>query len=472
MNAKNSPIEHLVVLMLENRSFDHMLGYLHKGDGLTGGEFNLINPADPESEKVYVSNASGYITLPNPAHDVVSVEKQEFGELGNIVTPVPMSGFVKVQIETAMGDVEAGKRIMQCFYPSTIPTLTTLAREFVLCDHWHASVPGPTWPNRFFAHAATSDGVCSDDAKHLYKMKTIFDSLSENGFTWNVYYGDIPQSIILQHQGDRLGHFKMFHKFFEDLENGDLAAYSFIEPRFMDFLKWKATDQHPPHDVRLGEYLIAEVYDALRLSQYWENLLLVVLYDEHGGFYDHVSPPDKVPNPDGKVSLDPPFDFTRLGVRVPALLISPWVVKGKIDSTLYEHASIPATLRALFNLPEALTARDQAANSFEKNLSRRTPRADTPSFLPVPGEADEIKHLRKLLHEDGHKLTLLNKLDHGEESHAPLTLYQQSLLELADRLNDQSKANIPARAGQILHEHEAAVHIYESLKHFLSDRQE
>ncbi len=470
MNSNKSPIEHLVVLMLENRSYDHFLGYLRHGEGLNGDEFNLVDPDDPSSEKVVVSDTSGYITLPNPLHDVVSVEKQEFGTLGNIVSPAPMCGFVKVQTENASGDVDAGKKIMQCFDPEKIPALTTLAREFVLCDRWHASVPGPTWPNRFFAHAASSDGMCTDDAKHIYNIKSIYDSLSENGISWNVYYGDIPQSIVLEHQADRLGHFKMFHRFFEDLENGELAAYSFIEPRFIDFLIWKATDQHPPHDVRLGEYQIAEVYDSLRLSPYWEKSLLLVLYDEYGGFYDHISPPDKVPNPDGKVSLNPPFDFARLGVRVPAILVSPWVDKGKVDSTLYEHASIPATVRLLFNLPNFLNERDKAANTFEKNLLRDAPRTDAPDFLPVPGVASEIKHLRKLLHEDAQKLSLLERLKHGHESHAQLSLYQQSLVELADRLNVQAEANLPAQAGQILHEHEAAVHVHESLKRFMASR--
>jgi phospholipase C len=160
-----------------------------------------------------VSEDSGYVTLPNLAHDVVSVEKQEYGDVGKIVTPAPMSGFVKMQIETAKGDVELGKKIMQCFDPIKIPALTTLASEFVTCDRWHSSVPGPTWLSRFFAHAATSDGVSFDNAEHVYKMKTIFDLLFENGFTWNVYYGDIPQSIILQHSGDKPGHFKRLHKF-------------------------------------------------------------------------------------------------------------------------------------------------------------------------------------------------------------------------------------------------------------------
>jgi phospholipase C len=282
-----------------------------------------------------------------------------------------------------------------------------------------------------------------------------------------VYYGDIPQCLILQHRDDRLGHFKRFHKFHEDLENGELADYTFIEPRFINFHHWKANDQHPPHNVRLGEYLIAEVYDTLRTSRYWEKSLLVVLYDEHGGFYDRVPPPDHVPSPDGKVGLHPPFDFTRLGVRVPAILVSPWVEKGGIDSTRYEHASLPATVRFLFGLPEALTARDRAANTFEKALSRSTPRSDTPMQLPVPGEPDEIRHHRRLLRAGVLEQGLRTLIFRGEKSHEPLTLYQQSLVELADRLNEQARTGLPPRAGQILQEHEAAVHIHQSLKRFL-----
>ena len=404
---------------------------------------------------------------PNPAHDVVCVEKQEYGEVGKIVRPAPMNGFVKVQIETAKGDVEVGKNIMQCFDPARILALTTLAREFVLCDHWHASVPGPTWLNRFYAHAATCDGVSQDDPKHSYNMKTIYDLMDENGYSWTVYFGDIPQCILLHHTAEKLSHLKRFDKFYADLANEALATYTFIEPRFIDFHQWKATDQHPPHDVRLGEYLIAEVYEALRTSSYWEKSLLVVTYDEHGGFFDRVPPPDNVPNPDGKIASDPPFDFTRLGVRVPAILVSPWVEKGQVDSTVYEHASLPATIRVLFNLPEALTARDRVANTFEKDLTRSTPRTDAPLTLPVPGEAAEIKHHRGLLRANALDQWLHGLIDHEEKSQEPLTLFQQSLVELADRLNDQNESGVPPQAGKISVEHEAALHIHETIRRFL-----
>jgi hypothetical protein len=209
------------------------------------------------------------------------------------------------------------------------------------------------------------------------------------------------------------------------------------------------------------------VYDTLRASPYWEKSLLLVLYDEHGGFFDRVPPPDQVPNPDGKVSLTPPFDFKRLGVRVPAILVSPWVEKGRIDSTRYEHASLPATLRTLFGLPSALTARDRAANTFEKNLNRSAPRSDAPLKLPVPGEPDEIRRHRGLLHENALERWLSGLVNHKERSQGPLTLYQHSLVVLADRLNEAAKTDAPRRAGRLQHEHEAALHVHESLRRFL-----
>jgi len=235
----------------------------------------------------------------------------------------------------------------------------------------------------------------------------------------------------------------------------------------MNFYHWKATDQHPPHDVRLGEYLIAKVYDTLRASQYWEKSQLVVLYDEHGGFFNRVPPPDDVPNPDGKMGTDPPFDFTRLGVRVPAVLVSPWVEKGRIDSILYEHASLPATVRTLFGLPDVLTFRDKAANTFEKNLTRSTPRTDTPMTLPVPGNLNEVRRHRRLLRAHPLQELLLGLVVFGHKSKEPVTLDQQSLVELADRLNEEAGAGLPPCAGKTLQEHEAAVHIHKSLRRYL-----
>jgi phospholipase C len=461
------PIEHVIILMLENRSYDHLLGYLPNGHGLKGDEFNPVDPSNPVSERVHVSNTSGYTTTVDPAHDFVSVEKQLFGESGHVVSPALMNGFVASYTEKAKGDFETGKKIMECFDPDKIPALSTLAREFCVCDHWFSAVPGPTWLNRFFAHSATCDGIIVDTVKHNYKMKTIYDTLGENGLSWNIYYGDIPQSIVLQHHWRTLDHFKRFDKFYTDLEKGELATYTFIEPRYLNFHEWKANDQHPPHDVRLGEYLIAEVYDTLRNSMFWEKSLLVVLYDEHGGFFDHVPPPGAVPSPDKKKSKNPPFDFTRLGVRVPAILVSPFVEKGQVDSTIYEHSSLPATIKTLFNLPEGLTARDKAANTFEKNLSRSIPRSDTPVKLPVPGDPEESSSHRALLRTDALGKWRRGEVDQTQISKEPLSTFQEALVGLAHLLN--KKAHGKAHIAEITTEHEAAVHISESLTRFLGD---
>jgi phospholipase C len=459
------PIEHVVVLMLENRSYSHMLGYLPNGHGLSGDEFNPVDPSDPASERVKVSRLADYITPVDPAHDFVNVEKEIYGGLDMITNPAPMNGFVAVHIKQARGDVKMGKSIMQCFDPARIPALTTLAREFCLCDHWFAAVPGPTWLNRFFAHSATCDGMIVDSARHRYRMRTIYESMEEKGYPWAIYYGDIPQSITLEHHWHKLDHYKRFENFHADLEEGQLAAYTFIEPRYINFHEWKATDQHPPHDVRLGEYLIAEVYDSLRSSPFWEKSLLVVTYDEHGGFFDPVPPPVSLPNPDGKKSRHPAFDFTRLGVRVPAILVSPWVEKGAVDSTIYEHSSLPATLKTLFNLPAGLTARDKAANTFEKNLSRTSPRSDAPMLLPVPGEPEEIRRHRELMRSNSLEKWQNGEVDPEQLSNEPLSTFQEALVGLAGRMNRRARAKV--RAAQIKTEHEAAIHLHESLARFL-----
>ena len=121
---------------------------------------------------------------------------------------------------------------MECFDPAKIPALATLAQEFCVCDRWFSAAPGPTWLNRFYAHAATSDGMVIDNATHNYKMNTIYDALTKNGVSWNIYYGDIPQSLILRQLRRTPGRFKRFERFHADVEKGNLAAYTFIEPRY------------------------------------------------------------------------------------------------------------------------------------------------------------------------------------------------------------------------------------------------
>ena len=463
------PIEHVVVLMFVNRSFDHMLGFLPGGGGLAGDEFNLVDPATPNSEQVKVNKAAEYITAVDPAHDFISVHTQLYGGPGPATEPAPMSGFVKAYIDQTHGDIQAGKKIMECFDPQKLPALSTLAQEFCLCSRWFSSIPGPTWPNRFFVHAASSDGKVTNDLTHLFGMKTIYDSLSASGISWNIYFNDIPQSLALERLWGKLDHFKPFYQFRTDVKNGSLANYTFIEPRYFSFFEWKANDQHPPHDIKQGEYLIAELYETIRSSPLWEKTLLVVLFDEHGGFYDQIPPSGGVLNPDGQNSSQPPFDFTRLGVRVPAILVSPYIEKGVVDSTVYEHSSVAATLKRLFNLPTFLNARDEAASTFEKNLTRSAPRTDAPLTLPVPGTPDEIRSSRQLMRSDPHARAAQGLVGQAAVSQEPLSEFQETLVALADRINTrgQALAISPAQPAPPRTEHEGAQHVQDAMGRFL-----
>ena len=183
---------------------------------------------------------------------------------------------------------------------------------------------------------------------------------------------------------------------------GKLPNYVVIEQRYLDWKLLPGNDDHPSHDVAHGQRLVKEVYEALRSSPQWNEILFVITYDEHGGFFDHVpTPVDGVPSPDGIVSAAPiNFAFDRLGVRVPAMFISPWIEPGTVihrppsgpePTSQYEHSSIPATVKKIFGLKEFLTRRDAWAGTFEHVLTRATPRTDCPETLPEPVRLREAK---------------------------------------------------------------------------------
>jgi phospholipase C len=468
-------IEHIVVLALENRSFDHMCGYFGVGEGVTPGMSNPENPADPGSPSVAVSNDARYSGDLNidPSHELLDVNVQLFG------TPTPPDlphatnrGFVLDYAHQPGNSVSQAHVIMKCFAPERLPVLRRLAQEFVLCDRWFASVPGQTWPNRFFLHAATSGGFVDNNFRD-YPFRTIYEHLADAGYGWAIYFHDIPQSITIAslRQAKFKYHFKPARQFFLDAKTGNLPAYSFIEPRYFDFLRWKANDQHPPHDVRLGEHLIADVYEALRNGPAWDSTLFFLVYDEHGGIFDHVGP-GPAPNPDGLSSVNPPFGFDRLGLRVPAVIVSPYVQKGVVDSTLYDHTSILATVRELFNLPLPLTQRDGAAHTISQNLGD-TMRQDAPATLERPtGEptADAF-------HADGDtaRMTpdhIAQDLATGQASTAPLSEFQASLVDTANRLQvDQSPRLDVLRVARVIdNEHDAAVHVRDAAARLLGQQ--
>lgn len=332
------PIRTVVVLCMENRSFDHMLGFM-KGinpeiDGLNGNESNPISLTDPQPALVSVSDQAPFVDPADPDHSYQAIAFQIFGsETDTTKNPPPMNGFAARAESEKAG---LSKTIMSAFAPDHIPIHKSLVQEFAVVDKWFASVPSSTQPNRQYLHSATSHGLMSNNEQLLtagLPQKTIFEVVDEAGLTFGIYYQQVPNTLFYRNlrQLKYVGNFRPYDLTFKDhAKNGTLPNYTVIEPRYFDLLSIPANDDHPVHDVAQGQVLIKEVYETLRASPQWNEILLLITYDEHGGFYDHVPTPLNVPSPDGLEGSAPPysFDFTRLGVRVPTLLISPWIEAG------------------------------------------------------------------------------------------------------------------------------------------------
>lgn len=330
---QQSPIKSIVVLVMENRSFDHMLGWMKKAinpriNGVTGDECNSVSTKTPKSQTICFTDDAEFVD-PDPGHSFEAVEQQVFGS-GIIPS---MSGFVEQALSMSPNLSET---VMKGFSPEAVPVYAALVREFSVFDRWFSSIPGPTQPNRLFVYSATSHGSTSHVKKLLaqgYPQKTVFDSLHENGIDFGIYFQTIPSTLFYRNLR-KLKYIFKFHqydlKFKRDARKGNLPSLTVIEPRYFDLKGFPANDDHPSHDVADGQKLVKEVYETLRASPQWNETLLVITYDEHGGFYDHVETPYvNVPNPDGNTGPAPSFfKFDRLGVRVPTIMVSPWIKKG------------------------------------------------------------------------------------------------------------------------------------------------
>ncbi|HUI97982.1 MAG TPA: alkaline phosphatase family protein [Xanthobacteraceae bacterium] len=398
-------IEHVVVLMLENRSFDCLLGKLYPAsaafDGLTGNESN----PDAQGNPVKVWNSPGTdpaamtIPTPDPGELWVDMNTQLFGVPSVPTPPTPtMAGFVKNYLEQATpGHAFEAKTVMHYFTPDQVPVLTGLARQFAVCDRWFASAPCQTWPNRFFVHTATANGYENNSPLRVpfpYPMTTIFNRFELAGRDWRIYFHDIAQTHTLAKLLPLAEKFQFYKAFRDDARTGRLPAYSFIEPRYFTLVTELPNDMHPPHNVTLGEQLIADVYNSLRSGPAWTKTLLVITYDEHGGCFDHAPPPAAVPP---SATATSPFNFDRYGVRVPAVIVSPYIKQGTIlrppGVVPYDHTSVIATLRKRWpDLGEPLTNRDKAAPDLGNALTLATPdnlgpdHIDALPYTPTPAE--------------------------------------------------------------------------------------
>lgn len=366
-------IDTFVVVMMENRSFDHYLGRLRADpsyaardlvEGLTGQESN------PREGGGRVSPFRQHdFTVSDPPHSW-EFAHQSWNQGQN-------DGFVRAHAGPNEADV------MGYHERDQLPFLYWLADEFVVCDSWFSSVLGPTWPNRYYLHAGTSMGR-TNNSLALPSPPTLWDAMRAQGKSYKNYYaGVVPWylggffPVLSSHNP-----LAPIGTFFQDAKAGTLPNFSLIDPDF------SLNDDHPDHDIRLGQAFLSSIVHALFESPQYSRTLLVITYDENGGFFDHVAPPPAV---------DDRSDFRQLGFRVPALLVGPTVKRGVVDKTVYEHTSVGKTLSQKFGFAP-LTQRMATANGIAAALDRTlTAPRTAPRGAPVPNlRSDELASLREI----------------------------------------------------------------------------
>jgi phospholipase C len=378
-------IEHVVVLMMENRSLDNLLGWIYPPDAGPAQVLPAGSPAGYDGLDPTRSNSDPSVNGGQPVY--VSDGTTDWQEGAKIVTqwfvPSPDPGeefdHVTTQIANDMGGFladyvtqEAGtpaEQIMQCYSVAQLPIISTLATSFAVSDAWFCSVPTQTWPNRGFVQTGSSDGHINNNYVP-WDITTVFDVLGKNGLSWRVYNDGLLPSLT---KTMFLGKYIFNETNFSDIgafraacaqpagapASQKLPAFSFVEPNFG--VVGHDQSYHPPHDVRPGEQFLATIYTAIEQSPYRDAILFIVLFDEHGGTYDHVEPPmgARPPEP-GAVSSSENFTFDRFGVRVPAIIISSWVTPGTVfrsnTDVPLDHTSVLATLRQWRGLSAAFAA--------------------------------------------------------------------------------------------------------------------
>lgn len=416
-------IQHVIVVMLENRSFDNMCGWLYRDSsprqflpssnpfdpyhGLRDDLFNPVHASYFESGSgdtypAFYGAAATNMPNPDPEEGFDDVNYQLFGpEEPSRNAKWPNLGFVIDYAKVTGANIPV--QIMDLFRPDQVPVISSLARNFAICDEWFSSVPSDTWPNRSFFHSGTSNGnvVNGSIPNPLdWNVRTIFNVLEDLDVSWKVYSDGQPIPSLTLSMSPQLWPFAVtrFHDFDDfksDCKRGALPRYSFIEPSFVN----QPNDEHPPHDVVAGEHFLWNIWQAVSQSPSWPQTLLLITYDEHGGTYDHVMPPWGAICPDEKSNPgEEGFTFDRFGLRVPMVAVSPWIEAGTVfrsdspSGVPYDHTSMLATLRDWLEIPanEMLTSkRIASAPTLAQILTRNEARTKLPTIDPPALEAKD-----------------------------------------------------------------------------------
>ena len=408
-------IDHIVVMMMENRSFDHVLGYLSlppgQGgsgradvDGLSGPDVNL-NHYDGTAYPIHHLDRTRFTgEAEDPDHSGESVDEQlADGGQGFVANFARISQARAAQAGRPAPDPGL---VMGYYNAGDLPVYDHLATEYCVADRWFSSIPGATWPNRLYSLTGQAAGSRDDIPVPLYSLPSFVRYLDQSGVSWKWYSFDPatlraadPAYRFGRHDGfayvdtrklsieeESVGELTEQGSLLDDAAAGALPSVAWIDPHFKDLhvLGPNSNDDHPPSDVLAGQDLVLTVYHALSSAPTWPRTLLVIVYDEHGGFYDHVPPP---------AAVDDHRGFDRLGVRVPAILVSPLVSRGSTSTALlgrefhFDHTSLIKTILTRFcrsggQIP-AMTARVAAAPHLGHLLSDGSPRQVVPDHRPL-----------------------------------------------------------------------------------------
>ena len=387
--------EHVIVVMMENRSFDHFYGWLPGANGQQAGLIFKDSAGGQHSTHYLPPDYQGCGFL-DPGHSYTDGRVQYDSGAAD--------GWLFNGSNSSSTNPQQANDIFSIGYygQSDLPFLGTAGPTFTVCDNYFAGIMAETYPNRFYMHAAQTDRITNTST--ISTLPTIWDRLREKGLSERYYFSDVPFLALWGTTYANIS--KPFSQFLIDAQNGTLPNVAYIDPRFEDEDSGTSGDDHPHADIRDGEVFLNQIYTAVTSSPNWSKTVLIINFDEWGGFFDHVPPPlARIPTASAAAGIPD----GRLGFRVPCIIISPYAQRNFIAHNQYDHTSILKMIEWRFGLPP-LSIRDETANNLAEVLNFAAPSVTAPVFnvptgpfgtpcppaVPSPGAFNESANLQKL----------------------------------------------------------------------------